>query len=84
VTTACGLRGAGRASRASALPLAHVRRLDAAARENLRLSAALLGRCRELGKRPGAAGMLALFSIAAGSTLLVAGRRRRRGFEVAH
>ena len=32
----------------------------------------------------GAAGMLALFSIAAGSTLLVAGRRRRRGFEVAH
>ncbi len=32
----------------------------------------------------GAAGMLALFSIAVGSTLLVVGRRRRRGFKVAH
>jgi hypothetical protein len=31
----------------------------------------------------GAAGMLALFSIAAGSTLLVTNRRRRRGFQVA-
>jgi hypothetical protein len=30
----------------------------------------------------GAAGMLALFSIAAGSALLVAGRRRRRGLRV--
>jgi hypothetical protein len=32
----------------------------------------------------GAAGMLALFSIAAGSALLVTGRRRRRGLRVAH
>ena len=32
----------------------------------------------------GAAGMLALFSIAAGSALLITGRRRRRGFRVAH
>jgi hypothetical protein len=32
----------------------------------------------------GAAGMLALFSIAVGSTLLLTGRRRRRGFRVAH
>jgi hypothetical protein len=31
----------------------------------------------------GAAGMLALFSIAAGSALLLMGRRRRRGFSVA-
>jgi hypothetical protein len=31
----------------------------------------------------GAAGMLALFSIAAGSALLIAGRRRRQGFGVA-
>jgi hypothetical protein len=31
----------------------------------------------------GAAGMLALFSIAAGSTVLVTNRRRRRGFQVA-
>jgi hypothetical protein len=31
----------------------------------------------------GAAGMLALFSIAAGSALLLIGRRRRRGFSVA-
>jgi hypothetical protein len=28
--------------------------------------------------------MLALFSIAVGSTLLLTGRRRRRGFRVAH
>ncbi len=32
----------------------------------------------------GAAGMLALFSIAAGSALLITGRRRRRGLRVAH
>jgi hypothetical protein len=32
----------------------------------------------------GAAGMLALFSIAAGSALLVTGRKRRHGIEVAH
>ena len=32
----------------------------------------------------GAAGMLALFSISAGSALLITGRRRRRGFRVAH
>jgi hypothetical protein len=32
----------------------------------------------------GAAGMLALFSIAAGSALLLTGRRRRQGIEVAH
>jgi hypothetical protein len=32
----------------------------------------------------GAAGTLALFSIAAGSALLITGRRRRRGFRVAH
>ena len=31
----------------------------------------------------GAAGMLGLFSIAAGSTLLIMNRRRRRGFQVA-
>ncbi|MGH2743089.1 MAG: hypothetical protein ACRDN8_11505 [Thermoleophilaceae bacterium] len=31
----------------------------------------------------GAAGMLALFSIAAGSALLISGRKRRRGFRVA-
>jgi hypothetical protein len=31
----------------------------------------------------GAAGMLALFTIAAGSTLLITNRRRRRGFQVA-
>jgi hypothetical protein len=31
----------------------------------------------------GAAGMLALFSIAAGSALLIGGRRRRHGFKVA-
>jgi hypothetical protein len=31
----------------------------------------------------GAAGMLALFSIAAGSALLLAGRKRRRGLQVA-
>jgi hypothetical protein len=32
----------------------------------------------------GAAGMLALFSIAAGSALLLTGRKRRRGVPVAH
>jgi hypothetical protein len=32
----------------------------------------------------GAAGMLGLFSIAAGSVLMVTARRRRRGFRVAH
>jgi hypothetical protein len=32
----------------------------------------------------GAAGMLALFSIAAGSALLLTGRKRRRGVQVAH
>lgn len=32
----------------------------------------------------GAAGMLALFSIAAGSALMLMGRRRRRGVRVAH
>jgi len=32
----------------------------------------------------GAAGMLALFSIAAGSALMLTGRRRRRGVRVAH
>jgi hypothetical protein len=32
----------------------------------------------------GAAGTLALFSIAAGSALLISSRRRRRGFRVAH
>ena len=31
----------------------------------------------------GAAGILGLFSIAAGSTLIIANRRRRRGFQVA-
>jgi hypothetical protein len=31
----------------------------------------------------GAAGMVALFSIAAGSALLIAGRRRRHGVKVA-
>ena len=32
----------------------------------------------------GAAGMLALFSIAAGSALMLTGRKRRRGVKVAH